>query len=81
MQRYKNLGGNSGVVAFEVTDISINVQFDDGMNYLYNYQSTGATDIEAMKKLAISGVGLNSFINKHVKARFVSKRLQALLVA
>lgn len=63
MERYKNLGGNSGIMAYEIDDQSITVEFQDGSVYLYTYDSAGAENIERMKKLAIAGEGLNSFIN------------------
>ncbi|HEX9805190.1 MAG TPA: hypothetical protein VGA67_05905 [Candidatus Dojkabacteria bacterium] len=73
MERYKNLGGDSGVVAYEIGDDFIKVRFHDGSLYLYNYQSAGSNNIETMKELAIAGKGLNSFINKVVKNRYASK--------
>ena len=36
MQHYKNLGGDSGVSAFELGEDYIKVQFNDGSVYLYN---------------------------------------------
>jgi hypothetical protein len=72
MERYKNLGGNSGVVAYELGDNSIKIQFRNGSLYLYDDQSTGK-DIEHMKKLAISGQGLSSFISRNVKERYAAK--------
>ena len=63
MERYKNLGANSGIIAYEIDDQSITVEFQDGSVYLYTYDSAGAENIERMKKLAIAGEGLNSFIN------------------
>jgi hypothetical protein len=73
MERYRNLGGDSGVVAYEIGDDSIMVQFRDGSLYLYNYQSAGRDNIEHMKELAVSGEGLNSFINRVVRKRYASK--------
>ena len=73
MERYRNLGGDSGVVAYEIGDDSIKVQFSDGSLYLYNYQSAGRHNIEQMKSLAIAGRGLNSFISTVVKKRYASK--------
>lgn len=73
MERYRNLGGNSGVAAYEIGDDCITVQFRDGSLYLYNYQSTGISDIEQMKTLALAGQGLNSFISRVVKKRYASK--------
>lgn len=74
MEFYKNLSGDSGVAAYEITNDSIKVGFKDGCVYLYTYQSAGSANIERMKSLAISGQGLNSFIIKSVKNRFASKR-------
>jgi len=73
MERYKNLGGDSAVLAYEIGDNSIKVQFRDGSLYLYNYQSAGANNIEHMKELAIAGQGLNSFINRIVRKGYASK--------
>jgi hypothetical protein len=73
MERYKNLGGNSGVAAYEIDSNSITVQFVTGSVYLYTYKSTGSENIEEMKLLAISGQGLNSFISKYVKKSYESK--------
>jgi len=73
MNRYKNLGGNSGVSSYEIGDDYIIVEFSDGAGYLYNYNSTGRSDIETMKSLAVSGRGLNSFISRNVRKRFAEK--------
>lgn len=64
MERYKSLGGNSGVSAYEIGTESITVQFGSGAVYLYTYQSAGSSNIEKMKSLAVAGEGLNSFINR-----------------
>jgi len=74
MNRYQNLGGDSGVIAYEIGDDFIEVQFKDGWIYLYTYMSTGRGDVETMKRLAAAGQGLNSFISTTVKKRFASKR-------
>ncbi len=73
MERYKDLGGNSGVSAYEIGEDYIKVEFSDGSLYLYNYQSAGENSIEQMKSLALSGRGLNSFINKNVRKNYSSK--------
>ena len=73
MQFYKNLGGDSGVRSFEIGNDYITVQFNTGSAYLYNYNSAGASNIEIMKRLAIGGRGLNSFINTHVKDKYAYK--------
>ncbi len=73
MERYMNLGGDSGVVAYEIGSDYIKVEFKDNSLYLYNYQSPGASDVEHMKKLAIAGQGLNSYIGRVVKKRYAAK--------
>ena len=71
MVTYKNIGGNSGVVAYEFGADYIKVQFSTGKSYLYNYDSAGPETVEHMKVLAQNGQGLNTFINKHVKMFYV----------
>ena len=73
MKRYRNRGGDSGVVAYEIGPTSITVKFSDGSIYLYTYQSAGSANIERMKRLAIAGEGLNSFINRRVRKRYARK--------
>lgn len=73
MELYKNLGGNSGVSAYEIGDESITVQFNSGAVYLYTYKSAGSSNIETMKSLAMAGKGLNSFIMRNVKEGYESK--------
>jgi hypothetical protein len=64
MEYYSNLSGNSGVVRFEIGPDFIRVQFQHGDIYLYTYQTAGGANIEEMKRLALQGQGLNSFINR-----------------
>ncbi len=73
MQHYQNLGGGSGVSAYEITSDSITVQFKDGAVYLYNYATPGRADVEIMKQLAASGRGLNTYISKTVRKRYAAK--------
>lgn len=73
MPRYANLGGDSGVVAYETTEDSIIVEFQDGSAYLYTYSSAGRSNIEQMKALAERGEGLNEFINRHVRKAYARK--------
>lgn len=73
MKRYKNLGGDSGVVAHEIGSDFIKVRFSDGSVYRYTYASAGSHNIERMKQLAESGQGLNSFINTTVRYNYSEK--------
>lgn len=67
MTPYANRGGNSGVQSYEIGDEYILVKFKTTARlYRYSYSLAGKTHVEAMKKLAISGVGLNAYIKNHV---------------
>lgn len=72
MERYRNLGGDSGVIAFEIGEGSITVQFKEGKHryYLYTVASTGAAGIAELQRLAQAGRGLNSYITRVVKTRY-----------
>jgi hypothetical protein len=70
---YRNLGGNSGITAYKIEDDSIEVEFRGQSVYLYNYQKPGQKDVENMKKLAVSGQGLNSYISKYVRDRYARR--------
>lgn len=74
MITYKNLGRDSGVIQYDISESAIEVMFKDRMIYLYTYQSAGREIIENMKRLATTGAGLNSYISRIVKTRFFSKR-------
>lgn len=73
MERYRNLGGDSGVVAYELGSDYIRVQFNDGDIYLFTYASAGSHNIEHMKQLARDGQGLNTFINTNVQEAYERK--------
>lgn len=73
MERYRNLNGDSGVVAYEDGPDFIRVQFSDGAIYLYTNVSAGTHNIERMKQLAKNGQGLNSFINLNVRKAYARK--------
>ncbi|WP_410854534.1 hypothetical protein [Paraburkholderia sp. SIMBA_054] len=44
MKRYRDLSGQSGVVAYEISDDAITVKFRDGDVYLYDYATAGRRD-------------------------------------
>lgn len=73
MQRYKNLGENSGVRYYEVGDDFIKVQFSDGKTYVYTNQTASAEKIKMMKNLAEIGQGLNSYIMKNARTAYSAK--------
>lgn len=70
---YKNLAGDSGVVAYELTDDSIVVEFEDGHIYLYNYSRPGKYLVDQMRSLALRGQGLSTLISKTVRKQYARK--------
>ncbi len=73
METYQNISRSSGVRAYEIGSDLIKVRFNDGGTYIYNYSSAGAQSVETMKGLAISGLGLNSYINTYVRKSYAYK--------
>lgn len=73
MERYRNLGGDSNVAAFEIGNGSITVEFNDGAQYLYTNESAGPGSIAEMHRLARAGQGLHSYIGRVVKKGYVRK--------
>lgn len=68
MERYRNSGGDSGVSAYEIGSDYIIVKFSGTVRaYRYSYRKAGQRHVETMKRLARSGSGLNSYINRYVK--------------
>ncbi len=73
MQKYKNLGHNSNVYAFEAGAGYIWVVFNDGGRYLYNNSCPGPNHVNNMIRLAYQGQGLNSYIGRVVKKNYARK--------
>lgn len=68
MERYRNRAGDSGVSAYEIGNDYIKVKFSSSFRtYTYSYRKAGSSHVENMKRLAQSGSGLNSYINRYVK--------------
>ena len=76
MQCYRNLSGESGVVAYSYGDDWIEVEFVGRRPrlYRYTYSSTGRERVERMKALAEAGRGLATYISQEVKGGYVSRR-------
>lgn len=73
MEKYRNLGGDSNVVEYEVGDDYIRIRFRGGATYLYTYESAGRDRIEKAKRLALAGRGLNAFVNLRMKHAYAAK--------
>jgi hypothetical protein len=75
MKTYKNLSGDSGVVAYEVGKTFIRIKFEGESGiYTYDYKRPGKALVEQMKTLALKGKGLSTFISQHVGANYASKK-------
>ena len=67
-ERYRNLNCNSNVFAYEIGDNYVSVIFHGTRRiYRYSYFKAGPNRVETMKRLAIRGYGLNSYINNYCK--------------
>ena len=73
MTSYANSNGKSGVSAFEIREDAIVVEFRHGGKYLYDHDIPGEAEVEKMKRLAVIGSGLMTFINKNVRKRFAAR--------
>ena len=68
MQNYADINDDSGVSSYEIGAAYLKVWFNrDSTSYVYSYSSAGEYHVEHMKKLAVAGKGLNTFIDKNVK--------------
>lgn len=74
MVPYKNLSGDSGVVAYAIGKGWIDVRFVEGGTYRYTLGSVGAADLATMQALAVQGRGLSSFISRQVRERYAFRR-------
>ncbi len=61
---------NGGVVGYEIRDNGIVLKFKDGRNYFYDHTRPGKVHVDNMKKLALSGSGLTTYINKYVRDNY-----------
>lgn len=73
MTQYINSSGGSGIRSYEIRDRSIVIEFMHGGKYLYSYDRPGEAEVEEMKRLAVLGAGLATYINKNVRKRFARK--------
>jgi len=73
MERYKNLSGRSGVKAYQIRERSILIEFEANGKYLYTYDRPGQGQVEEMKRLAVKGLGLSTYISRTVRNRYFRK--------
>ncbi|MBI5239585.1 MAG: hypothetical protein HY926_03870 [Elusimicrobia bacterium] len=73
VHRYKNLSGDSKVVRYEIAKDAVIIYFKDCTVYRYTNQTADPVNVKKMKDLAVSGKGLGTFIEKHLKDRWSHK--------
>ena len=73
METYRDWDHDSGVRAYDIAEVYIDVQFKSGAVYRYTSTSVGLNNLVKMKALARAGEGLNAFINKVVKQLYSAK--------
>ena len=69
MKSYHDRGGDSGIAAYEYGADWIRIRFRKGGTYDYRSSIIGAAHVRAMKRLADSGRGLNTYINMHPEVK------------
>ena len=70
---YGNGNGNSGIIGYEISNDSIDIQFANGSIYTYSEANIGELNFLNMQVLAMRGSGLNAFINKHVRGKYTPR--------
>jgi hypothetical protein len=74
MELYANRSGKSGIKGFETGADYIKIWFTSFSEpYLYTYQKPGKRKVERMKKLALLGKGLSTYISQYVKKDYWRK--------
>jgi len=73
MEKYKNKNGHAGILRYKNGKDYIQIEFADVQTYVYNYERPGSEHVEQMKKLAPTGLGLTTYINKFVKREYWKK--------
>jgi hypothetical protein len=71
MEKYEGVE-NGGVSACQIFEEAIILKFKDGRTYLYHYTKPGKEQVEEMKKRAIDGSGLTTYVNQQVRSNYSS---------
>lgn len=73
MEKYSNINGNSGVIAYDLGHDFIRVKFINNSIYLYTVESAGRENINQMKSLAKKGLGLSTFISQFINCHYAKR--------
>ena len=64
---------NKGVAGYEFNKDSIILKFKDGRTYLYTVEKPGKVYVDEMKKLAVSGHGLTTYVNQNIRGNYAAR--------
>lgn len=71
---YKSENPNAGVQNYELVKGGIILEFADrDFRYVYNAEKPGAHHVAEMIRLARSGRGLTTYVNKHIRDNYAAK--------
>ena len=74
MHKYGDGKHDSGVIAYLFVKNGIILKFKSKAEYyLYNYKKPGSEHLENMKKLAIQGSDLSTYVNQWVRDNYYKK--------
>ena len=73
LQAYGTVQRPSGVTHFLLLPGAIALLFRNGAAYLYTESRTGEDRVRNMRRLALQGHGLSTYVRRHVGDRFAEK--------
>lgn len=76
---YANIGGNSSVRGYDHGEDWLVVMFSDGSRYLYTLKSTDRQTLDYMRRLAMTGKGLNSYITRIVGPNYAGRNYKGTI--
>lgn len=76
---YANIGGNSSVRGYDHGENWLVVMFSDGSRYLYTLKSTDRETLDYMRRLAMAGKGLNSYITRIVGPNYAGRNYKGTI--
>ena len=74
MKPYQGRDGDSGIAAYAYGPGWIDIRFRHGGTYRYDDRHPGAAHVLEMQRLAESGDGLNTYINRFVRDDYADRR-------
>ena len=74
MHEYGDRDHDTGVTGYLFVKNGIILKFKSKEEfYLYNYRKPGSEHLANMKKLAMAGSGLSTYVNQHVRENYYKK--------